>query len=172
MKIIIDPAAAGSKDYLIQSLKCILADEYMIMNKTSGFIRDCSSKNEKPDSKLLNDIYEDLKNNAAYINCVLKKKGERVFLSINDIISSTRLKKSQLPESRIASIEMLIEDHLSIIQHLEEAINDFAFTVENDCLILFKKLRDIHKKIIGKFKNYTKEIFTYKRVCYDQKPAK
>lgn len=165
METTTDPALQETREYLVKTLRGILADEYVLMNKTSCYLWDSSSPFFGTSSnKIFHKVYDELKKNVEAISEVLKTKTSRVFLSVDDIISGTRLKKSRFFQSKVAAVEMLIKDHRTVIQHLEDSINEFAFTVESECVSLFKMLRDNHEKICRKFLKFVKDIFSYKSV--------
>jgi DNA-binding ferritin-like protein len=157
------PALQEIRAYLITTLKGVLADEYVLMNKTASYLSDPSSPFLGHNThKLFQKIYEELKRNAEAISVVLKRKTNDVFLSLNEIVVRTRIKKTEFFSSRVAAIEMLIRDHTTVIRFLEDVINEFAFTIETDCVELFKMLREAHTEICEQYHKVLKEIFSYR----------
>jgi predicted AlkP superfamily phosphohydrolase/phosphomutase len=82
--------------YITSALKCLLADEYILMNRTSSCLLDAASPFINIKNNFFQGIYDDLKRSSEQVATALKEKTENVAITINDIVSNTSIKKKTL----------------------------------------------------------------------------
>jgi DNA-binding ferritin-like protein len=160
MEVVKDPEP-GTASELVLTLKCLLADEYVLMNKTSTCLLDPSSPFSNDNNAVFQSIYNDLKKSTEQIMEILRDRSNQVLVSINEILKNTQLKNSSLLKSRVAAIEILLDDHLKVIKFLDRAIEKFAHLSGDKSIQVFKALKDKHNITCVKLHKYLKEIFNY-----------
>jgi hypothetical protein len=132
--------------YVTSAFKCLLADEFIIMNKTSSCLLDASSP--FLNNNIFQAIYDDVKNNSALITSALKQKTKSLSITINDIVTNTSLKKrSTNGKSKVAVLETLLADNLVVLSRLDEVITDLTIYTEKEPLVVFSRVRESHRRI-------------------------
>lgn len=150
------------KEQLITGLKCLLADEYILLNKTSFCLLDDNSPFANNGLKLFQQLVEEVRVNIELVKEILHKQSEKVSLSIDDIISNTQLKKQENYQSKVSAIEVFLDDHFKIIQLIEKLMHyDYLEELDKERLL---QIVNSHKDCSNSLNKFLKELFNYRSI--------
>ena len=140
-------------DYLHRHLDELLADEYVLMNKTVNLL---FSLDVVPEPEVPEKVYDELKKNIKDITSFLKLHELPFHLSINNFLEKTRLTSTPVITNCAAWFQHILSDHQYIISRINEVLNclttiDETYTVFNDI-----KLR--HLKIVAFLSEYMEQV--------------
>jgi DNA-binding ferritin-like protein len=145
--------------YITSALKCLLADEYILMNRTSSCLLDAASPFVNIKNNIFQGIYDDLKRSSEQVAIALKKKTENIAITINDIVSNTSIKKKDINwRSKVAVLETLVADNQVVISRLDEVITDLTIYKETESLTIFNQIRQTHRRICVKLRLFIKKL--------------
>ena len=134
--------------YITSSYRCLLADEFIIMNKTSSCLLDPSSPFINFKSKLFQNIYDEVKRNRELVASALKQKSSTIRLTINEIVTNTSLKKANINwKSKVAVLETLLADNQLVLAKLDETITDLTIYNEKEGVAVLAQVRESHRRI-------------------------
>ena len=133
--------------YITSALKCLLADEVIIMNKVSACMLDESSAFAQL-QHTFSEIYNQLKLASESVSSELKSRTKRISISINDIVSNTSLKRNEVKtNSKVAILETLSADNNKVLSRLEEVITDLTIYNEEESKEVFKQSQQNHLQL-------------------------
>lgn len=101
----------------------VLADEYILMNKTAYFLWNVSLQTT---DKMVSELYTSLKVNIADLNETMHNY-QPVWLSIKNILKHTRLSNTRPQPHPIASLQMLLEDHRYLLDLFKNDLRKNVF---------------------------------------------
>lgn len=154
--------------HIIASLKKLLADEFILMNKTTACsLNDASPFADEPSGIFL-EVYEKLKHNSEMISAFLKTRSA-LSLSITEIVSNTSLKNHAINRlGKVAIIENFLSDNKQMLSNMNETISELVLYGEQECATMLKQVNDTHKTIINKYNKFLSEIINPKKAVYDE----
>ena len=138
---------------LANQLNPLLADEYILMNKTVTFLLNMNST---PPKEMVEQVYDELKKNVSEVKQVLQSKLDGVTLSIDDFINNTRLQTHSKFTSQVALFELLIADHHFIVSNLNAIING---PHEDDIASVMTGIKNRHLTIAERLRFYLQQTF-------------
>ncbi|MDB5193539.1 MAG: hypothetical protein JWQ96_3102 [Segetibacter sp.] len=157
------PVEEQKKEFA-ERLNKLLADEYVLMNKTST----CLFKSSSPAfQKVPQIVYEELKKNVQEILAMLKRKKLNALISINDILSNTRLNNNIDFSSKASLFSILINDHSSIANNIDKDLSKGKAGSDLELRKLFETIKKRHQLIEEKLNDY----FTWAFKTYTRKSA-
>ncbi|HEX8331428.1 MAG TPA: hypothetical protein VF622_02330 [Segetibacter sp.] len=166
---------AGSTDvntYITSAFKCLLADEFIIMNKTSSCLLDASSPFISLNNYFFQNLYDEVKRNSELVTSALKQKTKNVCITINDIVTNTSLTKKDINwKSKVAVLETLLADNLVVLSRLDEVITDLTVYSEKECKAVFATVRESHRRICMKLRLLIKKVMNAKTINTDKEPG-
>lgn len=113
-------AESSLKASQANQLNQLLADQYILMNKTVDFLLHMSST---PPVKMVEIIYDQLRVNVNLITDYLKKHSYTVNISIENFLNNTRLQTAAKDNGHAATFESLIADHYYVAGELDADMN-------------------------------------------------
>ena len=114
-----EPALSPLPNYLHQHFDELLADEYVLMNKTVNLLLSLPLV---PEAVVPETVYDELKKNIKEITAFLKSYELPIHLSINNFLEKTRLISSPVLISCAAWFQHILSDHHFIISRINEAL--------------------------------------------------
>jgi hypothetical protein len=166
----------GSTDintYITSAFKCLLADEFIIMNKSSNCLLDVSSPFSGINNNFFQTLYKDVKRNSELLTAALKQKGKNVCITIDDIVTHTSLNKKDINwKSKVAILESLLADNLVVLSKLDEIITDLTIYSEREFIVVFTKVRESHRRICMRLRLLIRRVVNpIKTINTDNKPS-
>ena len=135
--------------YIHQHLDELLADEYVLMNKTVNLLLCLPIV---PGQDVPEKIYDELKKNVKDITAFLKAQALSINLSINNFLEKTRLISSPPLTGCFEWFQHIISDHHFIIARIDEALS--SLTYKDYVYIVFEKIKVRHSAIVFFLENY------------------
>lgn len=135
--------------FIRQHLDELLADEYVLMNKTVNLLLCLPIV---PEQEVPETVYDELKKNVRDITAFLKAQALSINLSINNLLEKTRLISTPALTGCYAWFQHIIADHHFIIARINEALG--SLTNEDYVYPVFEKIKERHCAIISFLENY------------------
>lgn len=138
------PVISTVPNHIHRHFNELLADEYVLMNKTVNLLLCLPIV---PEPKFPEAIYDELKKNIKEITAFLKSQELPIQLSINNFLEQTRLASSPAITSCAAWFNHIISDHQFIIARISEAL--LCLTTEDEVHPVFNVIRERHEGIVS-----------------------
>jgi DNA-binding ferritin-like protein len=135
-------------------LNSLLADEYILMNKTITFLCNLIPA---PSKEMIEQLYDDLKTNVDKIKQLLKARKAVSNLSITSFLTNTGLQTDIKSTSPIPAFEMLIADHDFIQKSITGYINE-PEEHGDDVIQELVAMNKIHTTIKGRLRFYLRSL--------------
>jgi Na+/phosphate symporter len=152
----------GAMENLLDGLRGLLADHYILLNKTSYCILDTDSPFDTSGITILQRLYEQIKNNAQQLNELIKNRLLTSARSMNDILYNTQLKKQVNNLSKVAIIDMLLDDLLRVNNYSENLLKKHNDQLSRDEADALSGINESNKSCSHLLNMFLKEIFNYK----------
>jgi hypothetical protein len=166
---------AGTTDintYITSAFKCLLADEFIIMNKTSSCLLDASSPFRDLNNFFFQNIYDEVKKNSELVTSSLRQKAKNVCITINDIVTNTSLTRKDINwKSKVAVLETILADNLVVLSKLDEVITDLTIYREKEYKAVFSMVRESHRRICMRLRLLIKKVVNAKTTNSDKEPG-
>ncbi|MCY7420820.1 MAG: hypothetical protein LH478_03645 [Chitinophagaceae bacterium] len=140
--------------FMYHHLDELLADEYVLMNKTVNLLLCLPIVPEKEVPEM---VYDQLKKNVKDITTFIKANALSINLSINNFLEKTRLSSTPTLNGCYAWFQHIIADHQFIISRIDEVLS--FLQNEDEVYHFFKQIRERHTAISG-FLNHYKQDFS------------
>ena len=127
----------------------LLADEYVLMNKTVNLLLCLPIV---PEKEVPETVYDELKKNVKDITAFLKLNAHSTNLSINNFLEKTRLASMPTIESCYAWFQHIINDHQFIVLRIDEMLS--ILENNDDVYQIFKQIKKRHTAILSFLNNY------------------
>lgn len=141
------------KTSLANQLKPLLADEYILMNKTVTFLLNMQST---PAKEMVEQVYDELKKNVSEVKLILQNIMAGLTISIDDFIANTRLQTHSKFTSQVALFELLIADHHFIVTKLNAVIKE---PHEEEIVQVITGIKNRHITIADRLRFYLQQTF-------------
>lgn len=140
-------------NYLHRHLDELLADEYVLMNKTVNLLLSLAIV---PEPEVPEKVYDELKKNIKDITSFLKSHELPFQLSINNFLEKTRLTSTPVLTSSAAWFQHILSDHHFIIIRINEALN--CLTTIDETYPVFNDIKLRHHKIVVFLSEYMEQV--------------
>lgn len=128
--------------FIHRHLDHLLADEYVLMNKTVNLLLSLPIV---PAKEVPEKLYDELKKNVKEITVFLKANHQPVNISINNFLEKTRLTPLPNTSGWYAGFQLLQHDHQYLINRISEVLH--FLTSEDETYIFFEKILNRHEDI-------------------------
>ncbi len=136
-----------------QHLDELLADEYVLMNKTVNLLLSLPIV---PEPDVPEKVYDELKKNIKEILAFLKSHELPIHLSIDNFLEKTRLISTSVIISCAAWFQHILSDHHFIIARINEALN--CLTTIDEAYPVFENIKLRHHKIVAFLSEYMEQV--------------